>query len=184
MTQKQAKKSPKHQVPEVVSKFPILTLCIVAGVALMIGVGIGGNTGPAPVAAQNDSGLIGTPANEPVREQPQNEVKTLVIEVEKPLAEVSKAKDSLIVEALVVSDNTGTVNIGGTHIHEPPKRTPVTVIQPIREVIVERVVKPKPTRKPTRIWTRPGIPAHSRLGRTMFTLKRFEDAGVRIYVEH
>lgn len=180
MTQKiqaKVKTAPKHNAPEP-AKFPILILCIVAGVALMIGVGIGGNTGPAPVAAQNDSDSIGTPANEPVREQPQNEV--LVIEVEKPLAEVSKAKDSLIVEALVVSDNTGTVNIGGTHIHEPPKRTPVTVIQPIREVIVERIVEPKPAR----IWTRPGIPAHSRLGRTLLTLKRFEDAGVRIYVEH
>ena len=183
MTQK-TKKSPKRQV-----KFPILTLCIVAGVALMIGVGIGGNAGPAPVAAQNDSDSIGTPANEPVKEQPQNElvvevkeltveveplvveVKELAVEAKEPLAvEMNKMKDSLVVEALVVSSNSGTVNIGGTHIHKPVVR----VIEKIR------VVK-QPA--PVRIWTRPGVPEDSRLGRTLLTLRRFEQAGVRIYVD-
>lgn len=167
-----AKTEARGMTRETVHKFPILSLCIVAGLGLMIGVGIGnsGRTGPAPAAAQDQSYTApttnGTPASEPSEEQP---------------TEQHELKDSL-----VVSDNSGTVNIGGTHFHEAPMpdRTPATVIQPTitRTVVVEQPVK-KPERK-KHIWTRPGIPANSRLGRTMLTLQRFEDAGVRIYAEN
>ena len=142
----------------------------------MIGVSISGKTGPAPVVAQDNSNPTGTPVNEPVKEQPQNEVKELIVEVEAPLAvEVKEplvVKVNKTVEQLVVSNNSGTVNIGGTHIHKP--------VQPVRIIEKIRLVK-QPA--PVRIWTRPGIPEDSRLGRTLLTLRRFEKAGVRIYVD-
>ena len=156
-----------------VSSNPLL-MSVFVGIALIIGVNIGQNGSSGPVVSQAAPAdyTTGTPAIEP-SETPRNHETS---------------------DSLVVSDNSGTVNVGGTHVYEaesPPKRTPATVMRPMRvvevPVIVERMVErerppePKPKQK---IWTRPGIPADSRLGRTMLTLKRFEDAGVRIYAEH
>lgn len=162
---------------ETITKSPLLMFSIIAGVALMIGVLLGqsGNTGPAQSEASQSysapsPSLDRTPASEAIETPRNNETK----------------------ESLVVSDNSGTVNIGGTHTHhyDEPDRTPArevrevthTVIREVpvvveRQVTVERV-------KPARIWTRPGIPQDSRLGRTMLTLQRFEDAGVRLYAEN
>lgn len=151
-----------------VLKSPALLMSITAGVALMIGVMIGKSGGPTQSVASESTPVValtvaetkpeGTPAIEPVEQQPRNH----------------EVKDSL-----VISDNSGTVNIGGAHYHQTqPNRTPAkqTTVTRIIEVPVIREV-------PKRIWARPGIPANSRLGRTLATLQRFENAGVRITVE-
>jgi hypothetical protein len=156
-------------------------MSIIAGVALMIGVlaGQSGSTGPADSQAQSTysapSTPSGTPESEVSEEQPRN----------------NETKESL-----VVSDNSGTVNIGGVHHHhgeeEQPDRTPAREVQQVTRIvertvevpiIVEREVRVE-TQRPARIWTRPGIPEDSRLGRTMKTLQRFENAGVRLYAEN
>jgi len=165
------------------SKFkfsPYLTMSIIAGVALMIGVVLGnsGSTGPAPSQAASVQ-----------QTQPDIISRTPGSDVEE------KAHENT--DSLVVSDNSGTVNVGGTH-HHYDNGTPGSEVQErhttvIREIpvtrIVERVVE-KPVYVETRIeqtskiWTRPGVPAESRLGRTMMTLKKFEQAGVRLYAEN
>jgi hypothetical protein len=161
---------------------PYLMMSIIGGVALMIGVVLGnsGATGPAPSQAasfqQSQPDINGTPGSEAEEKAHEN------------------------TDSLVVSDNSGTVNVGGTH-HHYSDRTPGSEVQErlttvIREVpvrIVERVVE-KPvyiearierTVEPEhKIWTRPSVPAESRLGRTMATLKKFDTAGVRLYAEN
>lgn len=160
-----------NKMSKAVLKSPALVMSVIAGVALLIGVFIGNNVGPVPSVASEPTNPVlvptaaertpaeRTPAIEPV-EQPRNH----------------EVKDSLI-----VSDNSGTVNIGGTHYHQAqptPDRTPVrqTTITVIKVPVIIR-------EEPKRIWTRPGIPANSRLGRTLATLQRFENAGVRITVK-
>lgn len=157
-----------------VSGNPLL-MSVFVGIALLVGVILGhsASSGPgvseaAPVA---DYSASGTPAIKPVETAPA---------IETP-------RNHETSDSLIVSDNSGTVMVGGTHNHfaVEPDRTPTKIPRPVRRVIpivVERMVPKEP--KPVKIWTRPGIPAHSRLGRTLLTLKRFEDAGVRIFVEN
>ena len=155
---------------------PYLMMSIIAGVALMVGVLLGnsGSTGPAPSQASV------------VQQQPHRT----------PGSEAEEKNENT--DSLVVSDNSGTVNVGGTHYHGTPgseiQERHTTVV--VREIpvtrIVERVVE-KPvyiertvtvTERPAKIWTRPSVPAESRLGRTMMILKKFDSAGVRLYAEN
>lgn len=173
MSTPRKKAAPKaaEMTRQTVTKFPFLSIAVVAGITLFFGIAIGNmsDSGPTPAVAQTPYvPTTGTPA------------------IKVPEPRNHETKDSLI-----VSDNSGEVNLGGVHYHvaavasNPPNRTPTTVIQPTLTrivevpVVVERIVE----REPVRIWTRPGIPEDSRLGRTLAALRRFEDAGVRITVE-
>jgi hypothetical protein len=165
---------------------PYLMMSIIAGVALMVGVLLGnsGSTGPAPSQASV------------VQQQPHRT----------PGSEAEEKNENT--DSLVVSDNSGTVNVGGTHYHGTPgseiqerhttvvvREIPVTrIVERVVEkpVYIERVVE-KPvyiertvtvTERPAKIWTRPSVPAESRLGRTMMILKKFDSAGVRLYAEN
>lgn len=159
-----------------VSGNPLL-MSVFVGIALIIGVILGHSASSGPAVSEAapvvDYSASGTPAIKPVETAPIEVVET--------------PRNHETNDSLIVSDNSGTVMVGGTHNHFAAEldRTPAKIPQPVRRVIpivVERMVPKEP--KPVKIWTRPGIPAHSRLGRTLLTLKRFEDAGVRIFVEN
>ena len=157
-----------------------LLMSVFVGIALMIGVIVGSSASSGPAiseAAPTDySDSTGTPAIEPV-ETPRNHETS---------------------DSLVVSDNSGTVNVGGTHNHfvvEPENRTPAKIPRPLNNIrrmvpvkvpiVVERMAEEVPKEpEPVKVWTRPGIPAHSRLGRTLLTVKHFQDRGVRVFVEN
>ena len=170
-------------------KTPWLMYCLIAGVALIIGSMVGDDTGPAVSVGQDVS----------ESEYPEYpELLPLPVESELvPLAEPEPPSRTPASESpgesLIISNNSGIVNSGivnvGTHYHRTA-RTPARVVERVveRPVIVERVVEQpvvveRVVERQPKIWTRPGVPADSRLGRTLLTLKRFEDAGVRIYVE-
>ena len=174
---------PRSTKKNVLSPANNLTLfaSIIAAAFLAIGMMIGNliDSGPVIVHASPSPDVYTTPATATATTAPAmtNEAS------EVPLLERME-------ESILVSENSGIVNVGGEHHHHYASAddggggTPRVVEPTILEVptIVERTIPATPKIDPVEIWTTPDIPADSRLGRTLLTLARFEQAGVRINV--
>ncbi len=147
------------------------TLAALMAFALIVGVMYGKSSGPATAVASiedtlPDPPLLGeTPTTIPVR--------TLEVATQ---------------DSVVVAENNGTVNVGGYHTHYKPNipAAPpiVRIIERTRTVYVDKpVYVEKRVERPLRkVWTKPGVPARTRLGATLLTLRRFQDAGVDVGV--